>query len=251
MTTPATPSNPQSTGNDPKLVAVNETNADTFEDKLQLFWEKNGKVVIGVCVLVLLVIVGKGVWEHFAKKKELEIEQAYAAATTSEQLKSFAAAHPDHTLAGISHLRLADEAYAADKSADAQAAYEKAIAVLKEGPLVARAKLGLALTKVQAGKAAEGAADLKQLANDATQLKAVRAEAMYHLASLSAQAGNATEVQTFSDQLMQLDPSSPWAQRAMALRASLPAPAEAPAPATAPEKKDDSSPSVQLKLPGN
>ena len=44
-----------------------------------------------------------------AEQKELEIEKAFAAATTTEQLKAFAAGNSGHSLAGIAQLRIADE----------------------------------------------------------------------------------------------------------------------------------------------
>jgi hypothetical protein len=224
MSTPATPSGSQPSVDDRNLVPTGPTTA-TFEDKANAFWEKNRGLLIGLCVAVVVLLVGKGVWEHFAAQKELEIEKAFAAATTTDQLKSFAAANSGHALAGIAHLRIADEAYVAGKGAEATAAYEQALAQIKTGPLASRAQLGRALSKVQAGKATEATAELKQLAGDANQPKPLRAEASYHLASLAAEARNADEVQKLSDQIMQLDPTSGWAARAMALRASLPAPA--------------------------
>ena len=248
MTTPATPSAPKPAGDDRKLVSVDETYiAPSFEDSLNLFWKKNGTAVLVLCGVVLVGICAKGGWDYLQGQKELEVEQAYAAATTSDQLKSFAAAHADHSLAGIAQLRLADEAYAAGKSAEAVAAYDKAVTALKTGPLAARAQLGRALSKAQAGKSAEATTELKQLASDAGQLKGVRAEAAYQLASLAAEALNAADVQKYSDQLMQLDPSGPWAQRAMMLRASLPPAPAAPAPA----KTDAPAPgAIQVKVPG-
>ena len=253
MTTPATPSSPKPAGDDRNLVAVDEKYVPiTFEDRLHQFWQRNRNLVMGLCLAVLLAILAKGAWEYLARQKELDVEKAYAAATTTEQLKAFAAGHASHSLAGIAHLRIGDEAYTAGKSADALAAYEKAFAVLKDGPLAARIQVGRALAKVQAGKTSEGTSELKQLAGDANQFNAVRAEAAYQLASLAAEAGNAAEVQKYSDQLMQIDPSSPWTQRGLMLRASLPAPvatAEAPA-AGAPAKKEDGSAGVQIKLPG-
>lgn len=250
MTTPATPSRPKS-GDDRNLVVVDENYvAPTFEDRLRLFWEKNGTIVLAVCGLVLVGILAKGGWDYLQKQKEDEIGKTYAAAATSEQLKSFVAAHPGHSLADIAQLRLADEAYVAGKSADALAGYEKVAASLKTGPLAARAELGRALSKIQAGKAAEGTAELKQIANNASQLKGLRAEAAYHLASLAAESGNATEVQSYSEQLMKIDPSSMWAQRAMALRASLPTPPPAAAVAPVDAKPSDAAPAMQIKLPG-
>ena len=61
MTTPATPSAPKSAGDDRNLVAVDEHYvALTFEDRLRIFWQKNGKSVIALVVIVLLAILAKG-----------------------------------------------------------------------------------------------------------------------------------------------------------------------------------------------
>ena len=248
MTTPATPSAPKSAGDDRNLVAVDANYiAPTLEDKLNLFWKNNGNAVLVLIGLVVLGIIGKGGWDYLQGQKELDVEKAYAAATTPEAQKAFAAAHADHSLAGITHLRLADEAYAAGKTADALAGYDKALATIKDGPLAARAQLGRALSKAQAGKTAEATTDLKQLANDANQFKGARTEAAYQLASLAAEANQADDVQKYSTLLMQIDPSSPWTQRALALRMSMPAPM---APAAVTPAKADAPASVQIKLPG-
>jgi hypothetical protein len=42
-------------------------------------------------------------------------------------------------------------------------------------------------------------------------------------------AGRTAEVEKLAEQLMQIDPSNPFAERAFALRAEMPAPAPAPA----------------------
>ena len=250
MPTPATPSAPQSAGDDRNLVAVDANYKPvTFEDRLHLTWKKNGNFILAVCGLALLGIMGKGGWDYLAAQRELDVEKAYAAATTPEQLKAFAAAHVDHALGGVAQLRVADEAYTAGKSAEALAGYEKVLTLIKDGLLATRAKLGRAMAKVQAGKSTDGAAELKLLANDASQLKGVRVEAAYQLASLAAASGNAADVQKLSDQLMQIDPSSPWTQRAVALRANLPAgTAQAGAAAAAPAGSTPSS--MEIKLPG-
>jgi hypothetical protein len=253
MSPSATPSTPNPAGDDRNLVAVDATTALSFEDKLHLFWKKNRTMVLGFCVVVLLAIIGKGAWEYMARQKHLEVEKAYAAATTTEQLKTFVSQHADHPLGGVAQLRIADEAYTAGKSADAIAGYDKAISILKRGPLAARAKLGRALAKAQAGNVAEASTELKQIADDASQFKAMRTEAAYHLTSLAVGAGNAAEAQKYVDQLNQIDPMGAWAQRALMLRATLPAtpapataaPAETPAPAAATKQE----PSIKLDLP--
>lgn len=241
MTTPANPSSPKAAGDDRKLVSVDETYiAPSFEDKMHLFWQKNGTAVLVLCGLVVVGILAKGGWDYLQGQKELDVEKAYAAATTSDQLKTFAAANSDHSLAGIALLRLADEAYTAGKSADAIAGYDKALSALKTGPLAARAQLGRALAKAQAGKTADAVTDLKQIAGDTNLFKGLRAEAVYNLTSLSAEAGNGADVQKYSDQLMQLDAAGPWTQRALMLRAKVPS-SEAPAMPSG---------SAQIKIPG-
>lgn len=256
MTTPATPSSPQPAGDDRNLVAVDATTATTFEDRVHLFWKKNGTAVLALCGLVLVGILAKGGWDYLAAQKELGIAKDYAAATTAEQLRAFAASHAGHSLAGVALLRVADEAYGAGKFADALAAYDKALPALKDGPLAARAKLGRAVAKIGAGKAAEGSVELKQLADDANQNKGIRVEAAYHLASLAAEAGNAADVQKLVEQLTKIDMMSPWTQRAMTLRANLPATSAAAAPAKpadaakAEDKKPAAPSSMEIKLPG-
>lgn len=252
MTTPATPSSPKPAGDDRNLVAVDAATAATLEEKLHVFWKSNGTAVLALCGLVLLGIIAKGGWDYLGRQKELDVEKDFAAATTPEARKAFVAAHPEHSLGGIEQLRLADDAYAADKVADALAGYEKALTMIKDGPLAARAKLGIAIAKISTGKTAEGTADLKALAGDPNQLKGVRAEAAYQLTSLAAEANNGPDVQKFADQLMSIDPQSTWAQRAMTLRAmfpAVPAPA-APAAAKVDDKKDAAAPAVGVKLPG-
>jgi hypothetical protein len=265
MTTPANPSNqkPAAAQRDP-VAADENIKALTFEDTLHQIWARNRKLVFAFLAVVALLILGKGGWEYLQQKKDLEVSQAYGAATNADQLKAFAAAHPDHVLAGVAQLRIADEAYAAGKAADAIAGYEKALAAIKDGPLAARAQLGRAMAKVQAGKSAEAANELKQIASSTTLPGATRAEATYQLASLAAEAGNGAEVAKYVDDLMKIeDAGQSWMQRGMMLRMTTPVAATpavtppaaqaTPAPATpsAPAPKQDAPKSdMQVKLPG-
>lgn len=237
------PSDPKPAGDDRNLVPVDVSSVMPFEDRLYLFWQKYRGLVLGACALILVVIIGKGAWDYMARQKEMETQRAYAAATTTEQLKAFSSANSDHVLAGVAQLRIADEAYVATKSAEAIAAYDRAVSILDNGPLASRARLGRALAKIQSGDIAGGSTELKQLANDATLFKAIRTEAAYHLTSLAVEAGNSEEAQKLSDQLMQIDPTSPWTQRGLELRASLPVSPAASAPST------DGAGGMQITVP--
>jgi hypothetical protein len=201
------------------------------DDVLIGFWEKNREIVVVGCLLVLAGLLGHGGWQYFQSQKELGLEQDYAQASSPDQLRAFAEAHPGHALAGVAELRVADAAYQAGQNADALAAYTQAGAMLKTGVLAARAQLGAAVIKIQTGQTADGVAALHQLADDTKQAGSIRAEALYHLASLAAEAGRADETRQLSTQLLQVDPSSPWTQRAFALQEKLPPPTAPAAPA--------------------
>lgn len=218
------PLDPQTPGNAP---ASEAPVAPNFEETLRKFWQKNSKAIYFACATAFVVIIAKGGLEYFRAQKEKDIAADYAAASTSEKLRSFASQHPDHLLGAAATLRLADEAYSAAKYTDAMASYQKAASVFKTGPFGARALLGAAISKVLSGQTADGEISLKQLADDASQLKVIRAEAAYHLATIAMEAGRTDDAVKYFDLVSTLDPAGTWSRRAMMHRASLPVAASA------------------------
>jgi len=195
-----------------------------FEHKLHDFWARNSKAVYLLCAIVLVAIIAKGGYATYRGWQDEKVGNEYAAASNSEKLKAFATANAGHPLAGVAWLRLADEAYSAGKFAEAAQNYQSA-AALNDGPFVGRALLGLAISKLQGGQTAEAETLLKQIAADAKQMKGVRAEAAYQLASNASVAGRTDEALKYLDQVTSIEPAGTWAQRAMMLRITLPAPA--------------------------
>jgi hypothetical protein len=193
-----------------------------FEAKLHGFWQKNRNAIFAVCVLALLTVAGKGGWELFTAQREKSIAADYVAATTSEKLHDFAHEHQGSTLAGVAHLRLADDEYAAGQYVDAMVDYTQAATALAGTPFAGRARLGAAIAKIQAGHAADGEAQLKQIADDLILLKAVRAEAAYDLAGAAADEGRADDAKKFASLVQQIDPGGLWARRAIDLTAKQP-----------------------------
>lgn len=218
-------------------------------ERMQLFWAKNGSAVLTACSLVLLGILAKGGWDMYVEHREAAIGKEYGLAATSEQVKQFIGKHTGHALTGVAYLRLADEDYTAGKYAEAAANYEKAITPLGALPLAARAKLGQAMSQLLAGKTAEGEAALKKIVDDAAMFKAMRAEAGYHLVSQAVGAGKTAEVNALVEKVLQIDGAGIWAQRAMMLRAQLPAEA-APAAAPATTAKPAATTDVKVSVPG-
>jgi len=196
----------------------------SFEEQLHKFWKNYANPIYTLCVIVLVAIIGKGGYDMYVTSQENQVGADYTAASTSEKLKAFAAAHSGHQLAGVAKLRLADEAYVAGNFTQAALDYQAAVDRLKTGPFAGRARLGCAMAKLQAGQTAEGENQLKQLANDDKQMKAVRAEAAYQLASQAAAAGRNDDALKFLDQVMTVEQGGTWAQRAMMLRSTLPVP---------------------------
>lgn len=234
----------------PNLVGA-EASASSpgFEEILHRVWTQYGRMIVAACVVVLLVILGNGVFKYLAAQKEVEIRQAYAAADNPEKLKAFAAAHSGHPLAGVATLQAADAAYAAGQGTEAVTHYETAAKTLAGTPLAGRTQLGRAMALLLAGRTAEAEAGLQQLADRTTESAGVRSEAAYHLATLAQTAGRTEQVRKLTDQILQIDPASPWAQRALLL-ASGPAAVVPAQPATATAAEEISDTVIRLNLPG-
>ena len=111
MANPFTPSPPPS-ANDPSTAGPVDPAVALpgFEDRIRDFWEKNSKLILLLCAGVILAIMAKGVVELMRASKERAVSESYAQASASEQLGGFAADHAGHALAGVDHLRLADQA---------------------------------------------------------------------------------------------------------------------------------------------
>ena len=211
MTTPATPT-------DPKTAAP----AKNHEETLREAWARYGNGIYLICGLVALGILAKGGWDYLNAQKELGIRNEYSLCVTPDSFRSFAANHPGHPLAGVAEVAIADNSYATGKYADAVTGYTAAIGDLPVGPVQSRARMGLAMSLALSGKTAEAETNLKQMLNDTNLLKAVRCEAGYHLASLALGEGKKDEVRQVAEQVMQIDATSPFAERAFALRSSVP-----------------------------
>jgi hypothetical protein len=217
MPTPSAPSDPKAAAEIPV----------SFEENLKQAWARYGNAIYVMCGLVAAGILAKGGWDYLVAQKELGIRKDFAACTSTETFRAFASYHPGHPLAGMADLRVADDAYATGHYADSAAGYEKAVAELPASPFQARARIGLAMAQAQSGRVTDAETGLRQLLNDSNQLKAVRCEAGFHLAGLAVGAGRAAEVQKLAEQLMQIDPTSPFAERTFALRSEMPEPAAA------------------------
>lgn len=210
-------------GDDRNLVTIDENYlAPSFEDRLQIFWEKHARTISAIVVIVVVALVVRWLFGLFADQRERAIQADYAAASSPAQLQAFITSNPRAPLAGVASLRLADEAYVAGNFADAREHYETAARLLGNDPLGNRARLGAAITPLQAGDTGAGKSALNALVNDTTFVAPLRAESAYHLAVIARDAGDVAEATRLTGVAISVDPEGMWAQRALQLRSGLP-----------------------------
>jgi hypothetical protein len=207
MTTPVTPSDAQSAAPAPSP-----------EENLKQAWGRYGSLVYIFLAVVAAAILAKGGWDYLNVQKELGIKKDFAECTTPDAYRTFIGNHPGHVLTGVAELIIANDAYGGGKFTDAVSGYTSAIADLPVGVAQSNAKMGLAMSLAQSGKTADAETNLRLLLNDPSQLKTTRCEAGYHLAELALADGRGTEIEKLAEQEMQIDPSSPFAERTFALR---------------------------------
>ena len=204
----------------------------SFEVQAQAFWTKNRNLIYVGFTVILLAWVGWWGWQVLTVAHETSVQEDYArAAGKPDRLTAFAETNAGHALAGVAYLQLADQRYEAADYQQAATLYNKAVGNLKNEALLGRARLGAAVSQVNGGDKAAGAAALKVIAADAALLKAVRSEANFHLATLAVEAGRADEARKFIEEITTLDQSGAWSQRAVMLLMSLPASAVVANPA--------------------
>jgi hypothetical protein len=207
MNTPGTPSDAQT-----------DAPASSPEETLKKSWERYGSLVYIFLAVVAAGILAKGGWDYLNVQKELGIKKDFAECTTPDSYRTFIGNHPGHVLTGVAELIIANDAYGGGKFTDAVSGYTSAIADLPAGVAQSNAKMGLAMSLAQSGKVPEAETGLRLLLNDPSQLKTTRCEAGYHIAELELAEGRGAEIQKLAEQEMQIDPSSPFAERTFALR---------------------------------
>lgn len=224
-------------GDDRNLVPVGPGNAVTFEDQLQVFWNKNRNAVIAVIVVLAVATIGLQIWKMLEAQRAAATSAAFGAASTVEAKRAFAREHAGDPLAGAALLQVADDSYKNGRFEDAEREYASALAALTEPLLVGRARIGEAVAALKAGQSSKGEQLLSKIADDTTLLLAYRAQAYYETAIFAEAAGDTAKARDAVDKCRALDPEGYWANAATALRERLAPDANTSAPdagATAP-----------------
>lgn len=246
-------------GDDRNLVQVDETYAAaSFEDKARLFWSKYSRIIWALIVIAALLIISRWVMATLAAHHDEKVQDAYQTATTDETRRQFASANSRHILGAIASLEVADAAYSKTDYKAALTAYTDAADHLANTPFADRARLGAAMSQILDGQTEAGQKSLRQLSDDINLAAPIRAEATYHLAVLLRDAGKTEDAGKLAEQIFSIAPSSIWAQRAMMLKAQLPAAPVAPADTTSADPStgkpadtasNDSTPTPAISFP--
>lgn len=203
-----------------------------LEDKLFLFWHNYKSIIVGVTAVAVLALAGWGILSVLQSGREARIQSEYQQAVTSGELVPFAEKNVPHELAGVAYLQAADKRFEEKAFTEAAELYGKAAENLDDAAFVGRAQVGRGVALALTGDQEAALVHLEEVARDAGNLGATRAEAHYHAASLAVELEQYDVARTHIDEVMQLDRSQIWASRAMSLQRSLPA--EAPAAETEP-----------------
>lgn len=179
------------------------------EHQIAIFWEKNRAFILGSVAAVFAIFLGFQGIKYLQAQSELKVQNAYAAATTSEAKLAFAEAEVGHPLAGFAFKELGDEAYQAGEFAKAENHYSNA---LKSAESVVKdaAAIALAMALSAQDKKTEAKNALEKIANKVDAVN--RAEAQYRLAVLEAAEGNSARVQELAESIS--DDASFWKAQA-------------------------------------
>ena len=157
------------------------------------FIARNAVVIMVLLGLFVVVVVGTGVWQWYASKRDAEAQTNFARLLQQQgtarvsALENFVATAPDAVrLAALMELGLA--ALAEKDAARASAAFARAAALDKGKPFGLVAVLSEARTLMQGGKAAEALAILEPLENTVPEY--MRAQVRGLIALNAWQAGN-------------------------------------------------------------
>jgi len=184
-----------------------------LEERFNDFWKKNGTGIFGGIAIGAVVVVGIQLFQYLDVKKEEGIREAFAATESVASKLEFADEYPEHALAGLAHLQVADEQYASESFVDAAESYAAAARDFEDPTIISRALMGQGMSLLQSGNVASGQSVLEAVALDNSALKQTRGEAAFHLAISNWESGDLEGAQKAIDIILELDTPF-WAYRA-------------------------------------
>lgn len=184
-------------------------------EKLALWWEKNKSLVVGAVALVVIVVIGYQVLGFVQKQRVESLQAAYQALSDEPaDWQSFAEKYDGTSLAGVTWLRLADEAYAQDDFEKASTHYENATKSLQHPILLGRAKLGQAVSANLAGDIEVSTSLFEAILQDETISETTRGQAGYKLMLIAVTKNDKALADKTMEKLKSLTTGGIWSSQA-------------------------------------
>lgn len=214
----------QPRSDDRNLVDVDSSDAGlSFEDRLFLAWKTHRTLIISGIVLIIVLIVGRGAWGSYIEARQHRISDAFGAAESINEKRAFASDNPGDPLAGVALLEVADEVYRNGDYGTAEDDYVAAQAALSNPLLLSRARLGEAVAAIQGGLVSKGEPLLRGIIDDEMVSEPIKAETLYHLASVQFAESRFEDARATLDELSESSSAGAWVSPIQTLRAQLPA----------------------------
>lgn len=197
------------------LVEVDDALAEaSFDDRLWLWWQRNGTAVIAGAAAALIV-TGIIQAAQLMQQQQLKgMQNDYIEAVGDmDALLAFGQKHSDKPLGAVALLKVADDAFENEDFAAAAEHYRKVADTASELPIGARARLGQAMALIsQGGTGGEaGFALLASIAQSETVLPSLRGEAAFRRTILAIEAEDFETAQQFMKTVNEIDDDSIWA----------------------------------------
>ena len=188
-----------------------------IEERFNDFWKKNGPGIFGGIAVGALIVVGIQLVQYFGDKNEEAVQEAFAASSTVQEKIAFAGEYPEHQLAALAQLQIADSQYEEAEYGEAAETYAAAAKGFEDPTMSSRALLGQGMSLLLSGSLESGRSVLEAVALDVTALDQTRGEAAYNLAVTYWEAGDVERVAEITDIILELN-APVWVFRANTLR---------------------------------
>lgn len=173
-----------------------------MEDRLFLIWKENKLLIMGGIAFIFVAFLAVQGFKYWQVQSEKNVQNSYLAAASDEEKAAWAKDEAGHPLSGFAFKELGDKAFQAGDLAAAEERYRNAVEH-SEGVVKEAATIALAVTLIEANKAAEGKEILERVANDPES--AAQPEARYRLAVLASKENDAA---TARSHIEAIDPSA-------------------------------------------
>lgn len=193
--------------------SIEENLNDQVDDKIHEYWQKNKNGIYASVILILAIVIafqGLRVYRDYAEER---VQEAYAAASTTEERRQFIQDNEGHRLAGMAALQVANEDFRGGDYQSAARYYEMALLALRGTDAGDRARLGKAGAMVFLQSPQEARPLFEEIAYDERAASDVRAQAFYQIAMIKLSDGVSEGIEEITRRLEDLPGGGPWIDR--------------------------------------